>query len=206
MPAREVASLIGLSDLERKRGRENYNFYLLLLWPFIDAAWLGAVLLLLLVPPAGSSANWVDMTKAQEMAQLEGRTLYHQGDLSYFEAVNKEALKNAHSRFQEEGIILVAKSTESKGKMTVRIAPEWTPQRDPVTEDLKPEGRLWDFIERVALHRREGKNRRDEEAVSTCVLALAARLNKQMFAADTEVSPIDEGHPTVRERQRRSKL
>ncbi|KIW82119.1 hypothetical protein Z517_05146 [Fonsecaea pedrosoi CBS 271.37] len=196
--------MIGLSDAERKSGRENYDLYCFLIWPFVDAAWLGAVSLLALVPPA-SSAGWVDMQKAQNMAQLAGRTLYHQGDLSYFEAVNKEALKNAYNRFQEEGIIDVAKGTESKAKVTVRLAPDWAPQRDPSTGELSPSGRLWDFIEKIAQYRREGKNRRDGAAVSTRVLSLAARLNQQIFADEAEPTPHAD-QTTVMERRRPSKL
>ncbi|KIY01083.1 uncharacterized protein Z520_02635 [Fonsecaea multimorphosa CBS 102226] len=196
--------MVGLSDAERKSGRENYDLYCFLIWPFVDAAWLGAVSLLALVPPA-SPAGWIDMQKAQNMAQLAGRTLYHQGDLSYFEAVNKEALKNAYSRFQEEGIIDVAKGTDSKPKTTVRLAPEWTPERDPSTGELSPSGRLWDFIEKIAQYRREGKNRRDGAAVSKRVLSLAARLNEQIFA--DEATPIPSAdQTTVKERRRPSKL
>jgi len=197
--------LIGLSEAERKKGRENYDFYCFLIWPFCDAAWLGAVSLLFLVPPAGSAIVWVDLKVAQDTAQLGGRTLYHQGDLSYFEAVNMEALKNAYNRFQEEGIILVAKSKDSKTGPTVRLAPEWTPLRDPITGELQPSGRLWDFIERIAQHRREGKNRRDGAAVSTRVLALAAKLNGQIFR-DAEAKLVEDLQPPVKERQRRSKL
>ncbi|OAL34714.1 hypothetical protein AYO20_05909 [Fonsecaea nubica] len=196
--------MVGLSDAERKSGRENYDLYCFLIWPFVDAAWLGAVSLLALVPPA-SSAGWVDMQKAQNMAQLAGRTLYHQGDLSYFEAVNKEALKNAYNRFQEEGIIDVAKGTESKAKVTVRLAPDWAPQRDPNTGELSPSGRLWDFIEKIAQYRREGKNRRDGAAVSTRVLSLAARLNQQIFADEAVPTPHAD-QTTVMERRRPSKL
>lgn len=199
---------VGLSDTERKQGRENFDFYCFLVWPFVDAAWLGAVSLLVLVPPAGSP-GWIDMGKAQSTAQLAGRTLYHQGDLSYFEAVNKEALKNAYSRFQEEGIIQVAKTADPKSKVTVRIAPDWTPERDPTTDELKASGRLWDFIENIAQFRREGKNRRDGAAVSSRVLSLAARLNKQMFQEDAEPLPMVTGaaeQATVKQQRRRSKL
>ncbi|KAK5275409.1 hypothetical protein LTR40_013084, partial [Exophiala xenobiotica] len=147
--------MIGLSDAERRLGRENFDFYCFLIWPFVDAAWLGAVSLLVLVPPMNSTIIWLDMQKAQNTAQLGGRTLYHQGDLSYFEAVNKEALKNAYSRFQEEGIILVSKGKDSKTPAMVRLAPEWMPERDATTGELKASGRLWDFIESIALHRRE---------------------------------------------------
>jgi hypothetical protein len=82
--------------------------------------------------------------------------LYHQGDISYFEAVNKEILKNAYQRFAEEGIIVLAKSKESKGPTTIKLAPEWTPERDSTTGRLLPRGRLWDFTEQIAQSRREG--------------------------------------------------
>lgn len=195
---------IGLSDAERKLGRENFDFYCFLIWPFVDAAWLGAVSLLVLVPPTGSSITWIDMQKAQNTAQLAGRTLYHQGDLSYFEAINKEALKNAYSRFQEEGIILVAKSKDSKTPTTVRLAPEWMPERDPITGELRACGRLWDFLENIAQHRREGKNRRDGAAVSTRVLSLAAMLNKEIF--DAEALEVEAVQLTIKEHRRPSKL
>ena len=197
--------MVGLSDTERRSGRENYDLYCFLIWPFVDAAWLGAVSLLALAPPANSSAGWIDMQKAQDMSQLAGRTLYHQGDLSYFEAVNKEALKNAYTRFQEEGIIQVAKAADAKNKATVRLAPEWTPPRDSTSGELMPSGRLWDFIENIAQYRREGKNRRDGAAVSIRVFSLAEKLNREMFT--DEASPLmEETQQSVKERRRRSKL
>lgn len=86
-----------------------------------------------------------------------GKTLYHQGDLSYFEAVNKESLKNAYQRFAEEGIILVARRKGStKIPATIKLAPDWTPQREPQTGKLLDRGRLWDFTEKIAQSRREG--------------------------------------------------
>ena len=88
-------------------------------------------------------------------AQL-GKTLYHQGDLSYFEAVNKETLKNSYQQFVEEGIILTAKSKESRTPPVMRIAPEWTPERDPSTGMVLDRGRLWEFTEMIAQSRREG--------------------------------------------------
>lgn len=86
------------------------------------------------------------------MQQL-GKTLYHQGDLSYFEAVNKESLKNAYQRFQEEGMIIV---TKTKGSLSMRITPSWMPERDSETGKLLPRGRLWDFLDQIAQSRREG--------------------------------------------------
>lgn len=115
------------------------------------------------------------------MSQL-GKTLYHQGDLSYFEAVNKETLKNAYTRFEEEGIIQVVKSRDTKIPPRLRLAPEWQPARDPTTGDLNAIGsRLWNFTEKIASSRREGKNRRDGATVSTRVVRLTDLLGRKLF-------------------------
>jgi Glycerol-3-phosphate acyltransferase C-terminal region len=90
-----------------------------------------------------------------ELLQL-GKTLYHQGDLSYFEAVNKETLKNAYQRYEEEGMILVAKSKDSRTSSTLRLADEWTPTRCPKTGRILAKGKLWAFSELISLSRREG--------------------------------------------------
>lgn len=82
--------------------------------------------------------------------------MYHQGDLSYFEAVNKETLKNSYQRFEEEGIILVAKNKGSRAGPSLRLAPEWVPRRDENTGKVLAGGRLWDFVELIAQSRREG--------------------------------------------------
>ncbi|MCJ1404168.1 hypothetical protein MMC11_007393 [Xylographa trunciseda] len=148
--------MVELSDIERKRGREDFDFYCFLIWPFCEASWLGAVSLLALTPPKGAVDTWLQLNQVQDMAQLFGKTLYHQGDLSYFEAVNKETLKNAYQRFEEEGIILVSRSRDSKVPATIKLSPEWTPGRDELG-GIKAEGRLWDFTENIALSRREGQ-------------------------------------------------
>lgn len=62
---------IGLSDSERAAGRENYDFYCFLLWPFVEASWLGAVSLMGLTPPVDYAGDvWLDVAKAQDSAQL----------------------------------------------------------------------------------------------------------------------------------------
>jgi len=62
---------IGLSDKERVTGRENYDFYCFLIWPFIEATWLAAVSLMSLVPPPGyEDDTWVEVSKAQKSAQF----------------------------------------------------------------------------------------------------------------------------------------
>lgn len=173
---------VELSEAERLCGRENYDFYCFLIWPFIEASWLCAVSLLGLTPSLdGPKENWVDVKKAQDSAQLLGKTLYHQGDLSYFEAVNKETLKNSYQRFEEEGIILVAKVKDSKAGPTLKLAPEWAPKRDPNTGKVLPHGRLWDFTELIAQSRREGKNRRDGATVSSRVLTMSDIVGRQLF-------------------------
>ncbi|KAI1452729.1 acyltransferase-domain-containing protein [Annulohypoxylon moriforme] len=180
---------IGLANEERAAGRENYDFYCFLIWPFIESTWLAAVSLMGLTPPLEQKDNdaiWVDVAKAQNNAQLLGKTLYHQGDLSYFEAVNKETLKNSYQRFEEEGIIYVVKSKDPKIPPRLRLASEWMPSRDPAKSGtLQPSGKLWNFIERIASSRREGKNRRDGATVSTRVLRLADTLGAKLFEEAT---------------------
>lgn len=107
--------------------------------------------------------------------------MYHQGDLSYFEAVNKETLKNSYQRFEEEGIIQVVKSKDTRIPPRLRVAPEWRPGRDEKTGRLLASGRLWDFTEKIASSRREGKNRRDGATVSTRVVALTDALGRKLF-------------------------
>ena len=184
---------IQLSPNERAQGRENYDFYCFLIWPFIEAAWLGAISLMMLTPPppptttqSAPQSPWLDMKKVQDRAQLLGKTLYHQGDLSYFEAVNKETLKNAYTRFQEEGMILVSKSRGGKAQTTtttIRLADEWVPQRKS-SEDgagIVADGALWRFAERISASRREGKNRRDGATVQTRVLGLVDVVGKGLW-------------------------
>lgn len=177
----ESIEFVELSPIERESGRENYDFYCFLIWPFIEAAWLGSVSLMMLTPPADYVCDgWLEMKKVQDHAQLLGKTLYHQGDLSYFEAVNKETLRNAYERFQEEGIILGRKSKDSKIPPMVRLAEEWRPGRS-ADGKLIAAGRLWTFADRISQGRREGKNRRDGKTVISRVLTLADLCGRQLF-------------------------
>ncbi|KAF7854478.1 uncharacterized protein EAF02_011653 [Botrytis sinoallii] len=199
---------VGLSDHERSVGRENYDFYCFLIWPFVEAFWLGAVSLMGFTPPPSKPNDvWLEVKKAHDGAQLLGKTLYHQGDLSYFEAVNKETLKNAYQRFEDEGIVIVSKSRNSKIPPRSRLAPEWTPQRNPETNMIIAEGKLWDFIEKIAKSRREGKNRRDGATVSTRVLRLADELGQTLFAegsGDIGMSEEDKEELQRREKRRQA--
>ncbi|PWY84837.1 putative acyltransferase [Aspergillus heteromorphus CBS 117.55] len=199
-----VPLFVELSDAERQCGRENYDFYCFLIWPFIEASWLGSVSLLGLTPPLnGPKDVWIDLNKAQNNAQLLGKTLYHQGDLSYFEAVNKETLKNSYQRFAEEGIVHVAKSKESKAS-SVRLAPEWIPERDAETGKLVPRGRLWDFTELIAQSRREGKNRRDGATVSSRVMRMSDLVGRKLFEDAASPSPVEEVDVSMRQMRRKA--
>lgn len=69
---------VGLSDEERKAGRENYDFYCFLIWPFIEASWLAAVSLMGLTPPKGKNGDvWIEEAKAQNSAQLVSKSFSH---------------------------------------------------------------------------------------------------------------------------------
>ncbi|KAG9202942.1 hypothetical protein G6514_003723 [Epicoccum nigrum] len=196
-----VMEFVELSDKERETGRENFDFYCFLIWPFVEAAWLGAVSLMMLTPPLAASPSsssssssssskktprpaerWLDMKRVQDRAQLLGKTLYHQGDLSYYEAVNKETLKNSYTRFEEEGMILVAKSKNAKSPTTIRLADEWAPVRG--ANGIVPDGPLWRFAERISASRREGKNRRDGATVHSRVLGLVDGVGEGLWEGE----------------------
>lgn len=66
-----VIETIGLSDAERKVGRENYDFYCFLIWPFVEAFWLAAVALMGYTPPLEYEGDgWLVLKSAQDNAQL----------------------------------------------------------------------------------------------------------------------------------------
>lgn len=62
---------IDLSDVERAAGRENFDFYCFLIWPFVEAFWLGAVALMGFTAPASYQGDgWLEVKKCQDSAQL----------------------------------------------------------------------------------------------------------------------------------------
>jgi hypothetical protein len=149
---------VTLSDAERASGFQNYNFYCFLIWPFIEASWLGTMSLLMLTPPTaleGAEADrWLESKAVQDRAQLLGKTLYEQGSLSYFEAVNKETLRNSYQCFQDDGIIEVSRDEPQ----TVRIASAWVPTRDSHSGKLVPDGKLWDLAKAIGQRCKDGRN------------------------------------------------
>jgi hypothetical protein len=84
-------------------------------------------------------------------------------------------------RFEQDEIIHVLKSKDPKIPPRIQLDPSWRPERDPATGALRPEGKLWDFIEKIASSRREGKNRRDGATVSSRVIRLTDMLGQKLF-------------------------
>ncbi|KAL0095889.1 acyltransferase [Phycomyces blakesleeanus] len=176
---------VGLSDVERACGRENYDFLCFMIWPFIESYWLAAVSLFSLAPPSKSSTKepvWVENKLFANRAQALGKTLYYQGDLSYLEAVNKETLNQAFTRYQEKNILLKRRQGSPKPVSEVALSLDYTPDR--VNGVLSPRGHLWELVERIGKFRREGKNRRDNATVSTRVIRLA-----EIVAEDNATPP-----------------
>jgi hypothetical protein len=189
-----IIETVELADLERESGRENFDFYCFLIWPTIESFWLAAVSLMMLTRPLGQTSEvWLDAKAVVDKAQLLGKTLYHQGDLSYFEAVNKQTLQNAYGRFEEEGIIVKASKTgvgkeASKAVAALKLADEWMPQRNGEGQ-IQAKGKLWDFTETISQTRREGKNRRDGATVRTRVLRLVDWAGAELFVASPSLDP-----------------
>ncbi|KAF9436837.1 hypothetical protein BGZ76_002833 [Entomortierella beljakovae] len=173
---------VGLSDAERSIGRENYDFYCFLLWPFVETYWLASISLYVLIPTAKElippadingepQLHWVEERAYMEKTQMFGKSLYYQGDLSYFESVNMETLKNGFNRLTDYGVLIVKKGS-GKEKTKVALHPDFTPSRGPDGR-LTSNGTLWDMVEHIGIFRREGKNRRDNATVSSRVLRFA---------------------------------
>ncbi|KAI8842555.1 hypothetical protein BC829DRAFT_364240 [Chytridium lagenaria] len=130
---------ITLSPEERRIGRETFDFYCFLLWPFLETYWLAAIACFTLIPERFTdNLVWFDDRTFTNRAQFFGKSLYYEGDLSYFEAVNKETLKNAFIRLKEMGVIQYRKgpaagasSGQSKTENVTWVAlnREWYPKQ-----------------------------------------------------------------------------
>lgn len=193
---------IELSEAERASGRENYDFYCFLLWPFVESYWLASVSLFSLgIDACSSDPVWIEEPTYVSKAQQLGKTLYYQGDLSYLEAINKETMANAFTRLKEMGIVL---SRPAPRPARIALNPTYHPQRDS-SGAILPQGSLWAFVERIGSFRREGKNRRDNATgncsrftntvlVSTRVLRLANIIGMQL---QSTLKPCPEKNPSL---------
>lgn len=69
---------------------------------------------------------------------------------------------------------------------------------------IMPEGRLWDFTEKIATSRREGKNRRDGATVSTRVLRLTDTIGRNLFVdASADATMTEEDRLLLKRKQKR---
>ncbi|KAG9690926.1 acyltransferase-domain-containing protein, partial [Aureobasidium melanogenum] len=174
---------ISLDESERLSGRENYDFYCFLIWPFIEASWLGAISLLMLTPPSSNTSQQTSLplNAVVTQAQKLGKTLYAQGDISYLEAVNRETLRNAYTRFAESGIISITPpSKDGKIPATVHLTSEWLPERNAEGK-IKAQGKLWEYCESISKGRREGKNRRDGNTVVKRIFGLVELVGEGLW-------------------------
>lgn len=161
---------ISVSDSEIQRGKEVFDFYCFLLWPFLDGFWLALVSLFSLISKATSELSdvngdtkllWVEEKEFLNKSQILGKTLYHQGILVYYEAVNKEMLKNALSHWTNGGDGIVLKHPKT-GFITVN--PTW----------MVP-GKLYDLCEHIAHHRRLIRVRKDVPTLSPRIVTMIRR-------------------------------
>ena len=154
---------VSVSAAELLSGRENFDFYCFLLWPFIETYWL-AIISLHAIPVDSLAQEGTFMDQVQRYAS----TMYYEGDLSYYESINKETLKNAFMRLQEMGVI-----DRRKVDRLVLLS---------LTAEYESNGRapLRELVESVGRFRREGKNRRDNVNTSDRTLRLAAVMMTNM--------------------------
>ncbi|KAN0060221.1 hypothetical protein ACQY0O_007550 [Thecaphora frezii] len=167
-------SQIELAGRERELGRENFDGFLFLIWPFIEGYWLASLSLLALLPssptPSASSATTTSPTFLLNThithAQQIGKTLYAQGHLSYMESFNAAILSQAFTRYTEMSL-LIPNSTylqsSSKPKATIHLHPAFAEKQS-----------LFDWIEGIGEFRREGKDRR-ERSVNERIVELVLK-------------------------------
>ena len=176
---------IQLSERERQGGRESFDFYCFLLWPFVETYWFAAVCLFALTPFEGSDGA-VLVSAFEKMTQDLGKTLYYQGDLSYITAISKETLQNALNYYGSIGAVKLIKAPKRRDNK-LELGPGWAPSRDDQGH-VRRSGRLWDFCETIAVHRREGKNRRDNATVGRRVLNLVDEQGLKLQGIQSAVS------------------
>lgn len=68
---------------------------------------------------------------------------------------------------------------------------------------MAPEGRLWDFTEKIAQSRREGKNRRDGATVSTRVLRLTDTIGQALYSDSTSDAGMSEEDKVLLKKQQK---
>ncbi|KIS72419.1 uncharacterized protein UMAG_11632 [Mycosarcoma maydis] len=156
----EEGGSIELSAKERENGREQFDSFLFLIWPFIEGYWLAAVSLFSLIPKEAEAKGypteklpWFAAKDFEKHTQLLGKTLYAQGELSYLESINAATLSQAFTRMEEMGMILRKKSSHQKPVPIMALHPSFWPSQTT---------KLTDYMDRLSQFRREGKDRREQ--------------------------------------------
>jgi 1-acyl-sn-glycerol-3-phosphate acyltransferase len=189
--------MVSLAQAEIVNGRETFDFYCFLFWPFLEAYWLAAIGCFLFAPNGRNGhVTECEENLHMERLQLFGKTLFYEGDAIYLESIAKETLKNAIYRLVEMGVLTSRKgllpgaAPTEKPVRLLSLSKDWVPEfalpllslnRAP-QEDPKPEGRLWSLVERIGRYRREGKQRRDNMSVATRILRLARQTSEYHFS------------------------
>jgi glycerol-3-phosphate O-acyltransferase len=169
--------LIGLSKKQRDLGRRDFDTYLFMIWPFIEGYWLAACSMLLLASNQQSAETstdhkiaWFAAKEFEKRAQLFGKTMYAQGELSYLEAVSAQTISQAIARYEELGMVQRRKSTSAKPIPLIAIHPDYASDKGAIS------GKMRQFLERLNTFRREGKDRRDaDDVVGSAVLDVIQR-------------------------------
>lgn len=148
--------LLKFSTNELSSG-EIFDFYCYVLWPFIDGYWLTSISLFTLVPEYDDNVTlWVEEREFLSVAQSLGKTLYHQGKLTYYEAVNKELLKGALGQLVAEGIVKRQASKDKKIPVKIALNKSWAPPRSIKNNELfkrgelVPSGKLYETSEAIS--------------------------------------------------------
>lgn len=147
---------VTLSAEERRTGRETFDFYCFLIWPFVESYFLSCVSLYTLLPDLTnpSELHWIDSRVFIDRSQIFGKTLYYEGDVSYIESVNKETIVNAIGWFKQLGIIYTHRGAEppvnscfepsslstNSNTTWIALVKEWVPlERLPEVEITQPD-------------------------------------------------------------------
>lgn len=157
-PTHNSKQWIVISQEERRKGRETFDFYCFLVWPFVETYWLVSASLFSILPdylfckegedinneptqPELDTLEWVEEKILMERIQIFARTMYYEGDLNYFESINKETIKNALLHYVQDDIVLMIKSTEIPSSNVFHHVYKEDIDRYKDIQELEPETR-----------------------------------------------------------------
>lgn len=88
---------ISLTAAERASGRENFDFFCFMLWPFIESYWLAAVGILAI---DWSNVNGGGLSEKDLVVHVQkfGRTLYHEGHLDFVNLLTTKTQEKENRR------------------------------------------------------------------------------------------------------------